>query len=153
MSRGKINKTVRTKKAKSPKASKPLKNNKFTKSERLSRKSVVERLYAEGRSVAAFPLRAVYLPLEPEEGEPSASVLVSVSKKRFRHAVDRNLVKRRLREAYRLNKHPFVEALQQKECRMAVAILYLDKQHHSFSHLQARLKKLLQSVITKEFGQ
>ena len=129
------------------------KNNKFTKSERLSRKSVVERLYAEGRSVAAFPLRAVYLPLEPEEGEPSASVLVSVSKKRFRHAVDRNLVKRRLREAYRLNKHPFVEALQQKECRMAVAILYLDKQHHSFSHLQARLKKLLQSVITKEFGQ
>ena len=129
------------------------KNNKFTKSERLSRKSVVERLYAEGRSVAAFPLRAVYLPLEPEEGEPSASVLVSVSKKRFRHAVDRNLVKRRLREAYRLNKHPFVEALQQKECRMAVAILYLDKHHHSFSHLQARLKKLLQSVITKEFGQ
>ena len=129
------------------------KNNKFTKSERLSRKSVVERLYAEGRSVAAFPLRAVYLPLEPEEGEPSASVLVSVSKKRFRHAVDRNLAKRRLREAYRLNKHPFVEALQQKECRMAVAILYLDKQHHSFSHLQARLKKLLQSVITKEFGQ
>ena len=129
------------------------KNNKFTKSERLSRKSLVERVYTEGRSVAAFPLRAVYLPLEPGEGEPSASILISVSKKRFRHAVDRNLVKRRLREAYRLNKHSFIEALQQKECRMAVAILYLDKQHHSCTHLQARLRKLLQSIITKEFGQ
>ena len=125
------------------------KNNKFTKSERLSRKAVIDRLYAEGRSVAAFPLRA----LEPEKGEPTVSILIAVSKKRFRHAVDRNLVKRRLREAYRLNKHPFAEALQQKGCRMAVAILYLDKQHHSFVHLQARLKKLMQAIITKEFEQ
>ena len=55
------------------------KNNKFTKSERLSRKAVIDRLYAEGRSVAAFPLRAVYLPLEPEEGEPTVSILIAVS--------------------------------------------------------------------------
>lgn len=128
-------------------------NYKFTKSERLSRKSMIERLYAEGRSVAAFPLRAVYLPIEPEEGEPEASILIAVSKKRFRHAVDRNLVKRRLREAYRLNKHSFVEKLQQKGCHMAVSILYLDKQHHSYSHLQSRLAKLLQKIISKEFEQ
>lgn len=128
-------------------------NYKFTKSERLSRKSVIERLYAEGRSVAAFPLRAVYLPIEPEEGEPEVSILIAVSKKRFRHAVDRNLIKRRLREAYRLNKHSFVEQLQQKGCRMAVSILYLDKQHHSYSHLQAKLGKLLQMIISKELEQ
>lgn len=128
-------------------------NYKFTKSERLSRKSVIERLYAEGRSVAAFPLRAVYMPVEPEEGVPAASILIAVSKKRFRHAVDRNLVKRRLREAYRLNKHSFVEKLQQKGCHMAVSILYLDKQHHSYRHLQARLVKLLQMIISKEFEQ
>ncbi len=129
------------------------KRNNFTKKERLSRKSVIERLYAEGRSVAAFPLRAVYLPLEPEDGEPAASVLISVSKKRFRHAVDRNLVKRRLREAYRLNKHSFIDAMQQNGCRMAVSILYLDKEHHSYRHLQARLKKLLQAILSKEFEQ
>ena len=128
-------------------------NNKFTKSERLSRKSTIEKLYAEGRSVAAFPLRAVYLPLEPEDNEPTASILIAVSKKRFRHAVDRNLVKRRLREAYRLNKHSFIEELQQRNCRMAVSILYLDKQHHSYSYLQSRLKKLLQAIISKEFEQ
>ena len=124
-------------------------NNKLTKSERLSRKSTIDKLYAEGRSVAAFPLRAVYIPLEAEEGEPTVSILIAVSKKRFRHAVDRNLVKRRLREAYRLNKHNFVETLQQQGGRMAIAILYLDKQHHSFHHLQTRLKKILQMIQKK----
>lgn len=124
-------------------------NNKLTKSERLSRKSTIDKLYAEGRSVAAFPLRAVYIPLEAEEGEPTVSILIAVSKKRFRHAVDRNLVKRRLREAYRLNKHNFVETLQQQGGRMAIAILYLDKQHHSFHHLQTRLKKILQMIQEK----
>lgn len=128
-------------------------NNKFTKCERLSRKSVIEKLYSSGRSVAVFPLRAVYLPLEPEDGEPTASVLIAVSKKRFRHAVDRNLVKRRLREAYRLNKHPFIETLQQAGLRMAVSILYLDKRHYSYIHLQTRLTKLLQTIISKEIGQ
>ena len=124
-------------------------NNKLTTSERLSRKSTIDKLYAEGRSVAAFPLRAVYIPLEAEEGEPTVSILIAVSKKRFRHAVDRNLVKRRLREAYRLNKHNFVETLQQQGGRMAIAILYLDKQHHSFHHLQTRLKKILQMIQEK----
>ena len=124
-------------------------NNKLTKSERLSRKSTIDKLYAEGRSVAAFPLRAVYIPLEAEEGEPTVSILIAVSKKRFRHAVDRNLVKRRLREAYRLNKHNFVETLQQQGGRMAIAILYLDKQHHSFQHLQTRLRKILQMIQEK----
>lgn len=122
----------------------------FSKAERLCRKTTIERLYSEGDSVAAFPLRAVYLTLEPEMGEPAASVLFSVPKKRFRHAVDRNLVKRRLREAYRLNKHGFIEALNEKGIRMAIAILYLDKQHHTYSHLQARMNKLFQAIIKKE---
>ena len=126
------------------------KENRFSKAERLCRKTVVEKLYAEGDSVAAYPLRAVYLTLEPEEGEPTASILISVSKKRFRHAVDRNLAKRRLREAYRLNKHSFTEALEAHGTRMAVAILYLDRQHHPYSHLQARMNKLLHAIIKKE---
>jgi ribonuclease P protein component len=126
------------------------KRNGFAKNERLCKKSVIEKLYAEGRSVAVFPLRAVYLPVEPEEGTPAATVLISVSKKRFRHAVDRNLVKRRLREAYRLNKHTFIEALHTSGTSMAVAILYLDKRHHTFAYLQSRTKKLLKAIIEKE---
>lgn len=126
------------------------KKNGFAKNERLCRKSVIEKLYAEGSSVAAFPLRAVYLKIPSEEGNPSASVLIAVSKKRFKHAVDRNLEKRHMREAYRLNKHPFLEALEKSGTSMAVAILYLDKKHHAFAHIQAKMKKLLQAIIEKE---
>lgn len=130
-----------------------MKDYRLVKAERLYRKSIIDKLYAEGSSVAVFPLRAVYLSLEPEENTPSASVLITVSKKRFRHAVDRNSVKRRMREAYRLNKHSFIKTLQQNNSQIAVAILYLDKQHHSFSFLQSRMKKLLSSIIDKEFAQ
>ena len=49
-----------------------------------------------------------------------------------------------------LNKHGFIEALNEKGIRMAIAILYLDKQHHTYSHLQARMKKLFQAIIKKE---
>ena len=125
-------------------------SNIFKKEERLCSKATIEALYANGKSVAAYPLRAVYLPLEAEENAPAASILISVSKKRFKHAVDRNLAKRRLREAYRLNKHTFTEQLQQQGKRMAIAILYLDKQHHSFGYLQAKMVKLLKAITEKE---
>ena len=125
-------------------------SNRFTKEERLCSKTTIERLYADGKSVAAYPLRAVYIALEPADNEPTVSILLSVPKKRFKHAVDRNLVKRRLREAYRLNKHAFIEEMQQQGKRMAIAILYLDKQHHSFRHLQFKLVKLLKAIAEKE---
>ena len=130
-----------------------MKRNTFPLKEHLKSKSVIEQLYANGSSVTAYPLRAVFLEQDCEKQQPAAVILISVAKKRFRHAVDRNLVKRRLREAYRLNKHSFVETLQQNGRRMAVSILYLDKQHHSYNHLQARLKKLLQMIISKEIEQ
>ena len=125
-------------------------SNRFTKEERLCSKTTIEKLYADGKSVAAYPLRAVYLALEPADNEPTVSILFSVPKKRFKHAVDRNLVKRRLREAYRLNKHTFIEEMQQQGKRMAISILYLDKQHHSFKHLQYKLVKLLKAIAEKE---
>lgn len=73
----------------------------FRKSERLCSKKVIDALFAGGnKSFSAFPLRVVYM----ERPEPVSQVLVSVSKRHFKHAVDRNRVKRQIREAYRLNK-------------------------------------------------
>ena len=73
----------------------------FRKSERLCSKKVIDALFAGGnKSFSAYPLRVVYM----ENSEPGVKVLISVSKRHFKHAVDRNRVKRQIREAYRNNK-------------------------------------------------
>lgn len=126
-----------------------MKTNTFPLKEHLKSKRVIEKLYAEGASVTSYPLRAVFLEQEEEEQEPTAAILISVAKRRFRHAVDRNLVKRRIREAYRTSKHPFVDALQAKGKKMAVAILYIDTRHNSTEFIKRKMEKLLAGIITK----
>ena len=128
-----------------------MKTNTFPLKEHLKSKRVIEKLYAEGASVTSYPLRAVFL--EQEEQEPTAAILISVAKRRFRHAVDRNLVKRRIREAYRTSKHPFVDALQAKGKKMAVAILYIDTRHNSTEFIKRKIEKLLAGIITKSEAQ
>ena len=78
--------------------------NTLHKSERLDKKKVIDKMFSGGaRSFSVFPLRVVYLPVE--ELEAPVSILVSVSKRRFKRAVKRNRVKRQIREAYRKNNH------------------------------------------------
>lgn len=124
-----------------------MKRNTFPLKEHLKSKRVIEKLYAEGASVTAYPLRAVFL--EQQEQEPIAAILISVAKKRFRHAVDRNLVKRRIREAYRTSKHPLIEALENDGKKMAIAILYIDTKHNSTAFIKRKMEKLLDNIITK----
>ena len=84
-------------------------------------------MFAGGsRSFSVFPLRVVYLPVE--ELEADASILISVSKRRFKRAVKRNRVKRQIREAYRVNKHELLNALAEKKCRLVIAFIYLSDQ-------------------------
>jgi ribonuclease P protein component len=126
-----------------------MKRNTFPLKEHLKSKNVIEQVYANGTSVTSFPLRAVFLEQEQDKQEPTATILISVAKKRFRHAIDRNLVKRRIREAYRTSKHPFIEALENKEKKMAVAILYIDTKHNSTEFIRKKMARLLESIIQK----
>lgn len=87
----------------------------FPKCEHLCLKKDIETLFSAGsRAVTIFPLRAVFRVL-PRRSGPQAQVLVSVAKRRLHHAVDRNRAKRQLREAYRLNKGLFADALRDDE--------------------------------------
>jgi ribonuclease P protein component len=123
--------------------------NTFPLKEHLKSKSVIDRLYANGTSVTAFPLRAVFLEQPSEIQEPTAAILINVAKRRFRHAVDRNLLKRRIREAYRTEKHHFIDTLEANGKKMAVAIMYIDTRHSSTLYIKKKMEKLLNGIISK----
>jgi ribonuclease P protein component len=89
----------------------------YTKEEKLKSKKTIDLLFSEGKSVSKYPLRLVYVAHGFEENIP-LKMGVSVSKKYFRKAVDRNYFKRVLRECYRLNKQLLIENLDTKYCCM-----------------------------------
>ncbi|CDB10599.1 MULTISPECIES: ribonuclease P protein component [Bacteroides] len=122
--------------------------NTLHKSERLDRKKVIEKMFAGGsRSFSVFPLRVVYLPVE--ELDVPVSILVSVSKRRFKRAVKRNRVKRQIREAYRLNKHLLSDALSGSQTRLAVAFIYLSDELVPSSVIEERMKIALSRIAEK----
>ena len=127
-------------------------NRKFTfpKQERLSWKRHIDLLFANGRSFVAFPLRVIYLPVEEDALSARASVLISVPKKKFKRAVKRNLIKRRMREAYRIHKHDLFDALANNRQRMLVAFLYLDKEILPFSEIEKAMQKALDILHNHE---
>ena len=121
----------------------------FSKEERLCSKKLIERLFAGGnRSFPAFPLRVVYMPLSADENPTDVSILISVPKKRFKHAVKRNLVKRQVREAYRLNKHILIDYLKAQESpqKMVLAFIWLDNKIHATNEVEYKVKKLLHHI-------
>ncbi|MDR1809962.1 MAG: ribonuclease P protein component [Prevotella sp.] len=99
------------------------KRNTLGKTERICGTKRLEQLFASGISFIAYPLRVVYI--QREKGETEVSILVSVSKKKFRRAVKRNRVKRLIRESYRLNKAAFWNICQQYDTGLDVAFLFL----------------------------
>ena len=126
---------------------------KFTKAERLNSMLTIDKLFAGGNaSTVAFPLRIVYMVVEDEKTdtadytEPPVSVLVSVPKKRFRHAVDRNRMKRLVREAYRLNKRILWNALRDKDYRVAVAFVCITDQLPTFKTVNKSIAKALTQI-------
>lgn len=122
--------------------------NTLRKPERLDKKKIIEKMFAGGaRSFSVFPLRVVYLPVK--ELDASASILVSVSKRRFKRAVKRNRVKRQIREAYRVNKHELLKVLDENHCQLAIAFIYLSDQLVESSLIEDRIKIALARIAEK----
>ena len=117
---------------------------KFTKAERLSSKKEITALFNEGKSFAISHIRVVYRFLPKQEERPNA-ILVSVPKKYFKHAVDRNLLKRRIREAYRLNKG----LLQSMPARVEFMLLYQKRRIATFAEIEEIVKKALERILSE----
>lgn len=118
----------------------------YPKKEKLKSKTTIDLLFSEGNSVSKFPLRLVYV----ENKEPNAELMkmgVSVSKKYFKKAVDRNYFKRVLRETYRLNKHLLIDNLEKPHAFM---FFYQTKERLSYQEIEEKTIQLFQKFNERQ---
>ncbi|WP_333693565.1 ribonuclease P protein component [Flavobacterium sp.] len=115
----------------------------YPKHEKLKSQKQIDLLFTEGKSISKYPLRLVFVPVELDKDE-KIKFGVSVSKKHFKKAVDRNYYKRLLRECYRLNKHILLENLNKP---YALMFFYQSKEAISFSEMNEKTIHLFEKFI------
>ena len=118
------------------------------KSERLRYLSDIRTLFNEGRSIVAFPIRAVYIKKDRAQDQPPASILVSVPKRHFKHAVDRNRVKRQIRESYRKHKTLVTDSVPEGK-QLLVAFIWLSDRHFGSDEIESRIVSLLRKMADR----
>ena len=131
----------------------------FQKRERMVSRKLIDTLFGAcpvkqglesrgSQSMAAYPLRAVYMKKVRARDDAPVQVLVSVPKKHFKHAVDRNRIKRQVREAFRQHKQLLYEALAEQE-QLLLAFIWLSDEHYPSQHVESRVVSLMQRVAEK----
>jgi ribonuclease P protein component len=115
----------------------------YSKKEKLKSKKLIDLLFTEGNSVSAYPLRLVYKNV-PFDDDVLTKTGVSVSKRNFKSAVDRNRIKRLLRESYRLNKASYFNNIT---TQYAFMILYIGKDKPMLSQVEIKMKQLFEKFL------
>lgn len=121
----------------------------FSRHERLKSRKLIGRLFKDGHSYVAYPLRVLWLPADETAqaavgfGDAPAQLAISVPKRAFKSAVERNRLKRRIREAYRLNKSAWYEKLNAGDQRIALMLVYIAKEELPFDDIAAGIRKMV----------
>ena len=115
----------------------------FKKEERLCNKRLIDELFHNGSSFLCYPFKASWL-LAADEQQVPVQILFSVSKRRFKRAVDRNQIKRRIREAYRLNKQQqLYNQLNTAGKKIVLSVGYIGKEIAPYELIEKKMLKLL----------
>ena len=119
----------------------------FPKAERLCSKKLISQLFAKGSAFNLYPLRFVILKAENPVPE-YPQVLISVSKKYFKRAHDRNRIKRQIREAYRLNKHKLMS--ENGHFLAVLGIIYIGKEKAAYNLIEKKLNSGLVRLVKEQ---
>lgn len=113
----------------------------FNKGEKLSKEKTIQELFNRGSSFYLFPFKVIYIP-NPDQSISHPQILVSVSSRNFSRAVDRNLIKRRIREAYRLQK----EIIRGESKKGVFAFVYTSKSVLPYAEIRSKLFLVLEKI-------
>lgn len=121
----------------------------FKRDERLRSPKTISEIYKQGVSGYLYPFRYSYLASLNSEGFPPARIMIAISKRRIRRAVDRNLIRRRIREAFRINKALLSQPLQDSGVRVDLIITCIAGQIESWQEIERKIVLLLQDIAKK----
>lgn len=119
----------------------------YNKRERLKKKKLITKLFNEGRSLSEFPIKLIYLKTE-HDAPYKIQAGVSVAKRNFKKAVDRNRIKRLLREVYRKNKYLIYQSEHTK--KHIFMFIYLGRNEIAYNLLEEKMILLLRKFIDKQ---
>ncbi|MFN8206821.1 MAG: ribonuclease P protein component [Bacteroidales bacterium] len=120
----------------------------FKKYERLTGEKRIDALFAGGASFSSFPFRVVWSVAKREDEGSPVKILFSIPKRIFGKAHDRNLMRRRIREAYRLNKEPLFQLMAiDMEKQLLMAVVFTGKELLDYGQVEPRVIKMIAAMI------
>ena len=120
------------------------------KSQRIYKKKAVQSLFEEGKGFSLYPFRVVVHLYDAENQEDALPrILVSVSKKRFHHAIKRNRVKRLIRESWRKNKSELIKLCHENNKTLDVALVYNATVILKYSEIEEKMKQVVGRLVEK----
>lgn len=118
----------------------------FRKEERLKRKKQIDRLFAAGKSFYLFPFKIFWLMAEEPQPAP-AKVLIGVSRRSMRKAVNRNRAKRLIREAYRLQKNKLYQHLAERSLQVHIGIIFTGHELLTFEQTEEKINLVVARLL------
>ena len=125
-------------------------NVELNKKYKLCSHTIIKAIFEEGKTIKQYPLRSIALAIEPDSTKAAFQLVISVPKRNFKKAHDRNRIRRQLKEAFRLNKGILEEKLIEQKQQIALFLVYTEITQLEYKVLESKMKKLIQQITIEQ---